>query len=287
MPAADLQLDWLRAFVAVVDAGSLTAAAPQVHRSQSALSMQLKKLEDAVGRAVLTRGPRHLRLTPTGLELLGYARRLLELHGEAQTAIRGAAISGQVKLGVPDDYAIAYLTPVLRSFATRHAGVEITLVCEQSTLLIPKVQRGELDIAVVTRDKPNRGTLLFHEPLVWVGAAQHEVWRRDPLPIAVYEPGSLARRDALAALARHKRRYRIVYNSSSLPGHLAAVESGLAVAALTRCSMPPGLQLLQERHGLPSLPTLQVALLRSRASAGSGAVDAMHEQVLRTMRRAG
>ena len=82
MPATDLQLDWLRAFVAVVDAGSLTAAAPHVHRSQSALSMQLKKLEDAVGRAVLTRGPRHLELTPTGVELLGYARRMLELHAE-------------------------------------------------------------------------------------------------------------------------------------------------------------------------------------------------------------
>jgi DNA-binding transcriptional LysR family regulator len=213
MPAADLQLDWLRAFVAVVDAGSLTAAAPQVHRSQSALSMQLKKLEDAVGRAVLTRGPRHLQLTPTGLELLGHARRMLELHGEAQAAIQGARISGQVRLGVPDDYAIAYLTPVLRSFATRHAGVEIALVCEQSTLLIPKVQRGELDLAVVTRDKPQRGTLLFHEPLVWVGAAQHEVWRREPLPIAVYEPGSLARRYALAALVAYKRHYRIVYNS--------------------------------------------------------------------------
>ena len=78
MPTTDLQLDWVRAFVAVVDAGSLTAAAPLVHRSQSALSMQLKKLEDAVGRPVLNRGPRHLELTPTGLELLGHARRLLK-----------------------------------------------------------------------------------------------------------------------------------------------------------------------------------------------------------------
>jgi DNA-binding transcriptional LysR family regulator len=285
MPAADLQLDWLRAFVAVVDAGSLTAAAPNVHRSQSALSMQLKKLEDAIGRAVLTRGPRHLQLTPAGLELLGYARRMLELQAQARAALRGPAISGRVTLGVPDDYAAAYLTPVLRSFASRHAGVEITLVCEQSTLLIPKLARGALDLAVVTRDPPRRGTLLFAEPLVWVGAAAHEAWRRDPLPIAVYEPGSLARRDALASLAKMKRRSRIVYNSSSLVGHLAAVESGLAVAVLTRCSMPSHLVLLNEKHGLPALPALQVALLRSTASRGSGAVDAMHEQVLRTLRR--
>lgn len=286
MASNHLQLDWLRAFVAVVDAGSLTAAAPLVHRSQSALSMQLKKLEDAIGRPVLSRGPRLLELTASGHELLGYARRMLALHDEAVAALRGPALTGRVTLGVPDDYAVAYLAPVLRSFAARHAAVELTLVCEQSTLLIPRVQRGEIDLAVVTRDRPQRGTLLFHEPLVWVGAPQHEAWRRDPLPIAVYEPGSLARRGALSALAAHGRRHRIVYNSSSLPGHVAAVESGLAIAALTRCSVPTGLQILGERQGLPALPPMEVAALRSKASAGTAAVDALQEQVVATLRRA-
>lgn len=286
MQAADLQLDWLRAFVAVVDAGSLTAAAPLVFRSQSALSMQLKKLEDAVGRPVLTRGPRHLELTPTGAELLGYARRLLELHAQAQQALHGQALSGRLTLGVPDDYAASYLTPVLRSFASRHAGVEITLVCEQSTALVPKVQRGEVDLALVTRDRPQRGTLLFCEPMVWVGATQHEAWRRDPLPIAVYEAGSRARRDALAALAAQRRAHRIVYNSSSLAGQLAAVESGLAVAVFTRCSVPPSLQVLDTRHGLPELPALEVVALRSKASTGAPAADAMFEQMRSTLQRA-
>jgi DNA-binding transcriptional LysR family regulator len=283
VPALDLQLDWLRAFVAVVDARSLSAAAPLIHRSQSAVSMQIKKLEDAVGRPVLLRGPRHLDLTPTGLELLGYARRLLELHGEALTALHGPMLSGRVRLGVPDDYAASYLTPVLRSFASRHAGVEIVLNCEQSTVLIPKVQRGELDLALVSRDRSSRGTLLFHEPLVWVGATQYEAWRRDPLPVAVYEPGSLARREAVAALAALRRAYRVVYNSSSLAGQLAAVESGLAVAALTRCSVPPALQILNEKHGLPVLSSMEVAVFRSKASQRSAAVDAMHEQMVRTL----
>lgn len=287
MSHTDLQLDWLRAFVAVVDAGSLSAAAPLIHRSQSAVSMQLKKLEDAVGRPVLLRGPRHLELTPTGLELLGYARRLIELHGEAITALHGPQLSGRVRLGVPDDYAERYLTPVLRSFANRHAGVEIVLDCEQSTALIPRVSRGELDLALVSRDRPTRGTLLFHEPLVWVGAAQHEAWRREPLPVAVYEAGSLARRDALAALAAHKRAWRIVYNSSSLAGQLAAVDSGIAVAVLTRCSVPAHLQVLGERHGLPPLPSMEVAVLRSKASKGARAVDALEQQVLQTLRAAG
>nr|WP_295784104.1 LysR family transcriptional regulator [Rhodoferax sp.] len=285
MPATDLQLDWVRSFVAVVDAGSLTAAAPLVHRSQSALSMQIRKLENAVGRPVLNRGPRNLELTPTGLELLGHARRLLEVHAEAQAALHTPALTGHVIMGVPEDYAPAYLTPVLRSFASRNAHVEITLVCEQSTTLQPKISRGEIDLALVSRDRANRGRLLFREPLVWVGAPQHDIWRRDPLPIAAYEPGSVVRRYALAALAAQRREYRVVYNSPSLAGQLAAVESGLAVAVLTRCSVPPDLQQLQTKHGLPALPSLEVAVVRSRASAGKIAVDALLEEVKRTLQR--
>jgi DNA-binding transcriptional LysR family regulator len=153
-------------------------------------------------------------------------------------------------------------------------------------VLIPKVQRGELDLALVSRDRPQRGTLLFREPLVWVGAPQYEAWRRDPLPVAVYEAGSLARRDALAALSAQRRAHRIVYNSSSLAGQLAAVESGLAVAVLTRCSVPPGLLVLQERHGLPPLGAMEVAAVRSRQAAGTLAVEALYEQMLRTLRPA-
>ena len=279
----DLQLDWLRAFVAVVDAGSLSAAAPLLHRSQSAVSMQLRKLEEAVGRPVLLRGPRHLELTPSGQELLAFARHMLELHGEALTALHGPQLGGRLRLGVPDDYAASYLTPLLRSFANRHAGVEIELACEQSTALIPQVQRGELDLALVSQDKPGRGTHLFDEPLVWVGATQHEAWRREPLPVAVYESGSMARRDALAALNAQRRSHRIAYQSASLAGQLAAVESGLAVAVLTRCSVPPGLQILGDKQGLPPLPTMAVALMRSRASRTSAAADAMQELALRTL----
>ena len=153
-------------------------------------------------------------------------------------------------------------------------------------MLIPKVGRGELDLAVVSRDRPQRGELLFREPLAWVGAPPHDVWRRDPLPVSVYEPGSRARQAALAALAAQRRRHRIVYNSSSLAGHLAAVESGLAVAVLTRCSVPPGLQVLDARQRLPPLPQMDVAVIRSKASLRSAPADAMHELIVRTLRRA-
>lgn len=290
MAYPDFQIDWLRAFVAVVDAGSLSGAAPLVHRSQSAVSMQIKKLETALGRPVLLRGPRHLEVTPAGAQLLSYARRVLDLQAEAQDALFGPQLAGRVRLGVPDDYASTYLTPVLRSFAHRYQGVEIELTCEQSTALIPRVVRGELDLALVSRDKPQRGRFLFQEPLVWVGAAQFEVWRRDPLPIAVYESASLARTATISALARRRRAYRIVYHSSSLAGQLAAVESGLAVAVLTRCSVPPNLQILQglpAEFDLPPLDAMNVAVLRSKTSQRSPAVDAMHEQMVRTLGKHG
>ncbi|KQP43317.1 LysR family transcriptional regulator [Pseudorhodoferax sp. Leaf274] len=282
----DLQIDWLRSFVACVDAGSLSSAALEVHRSQSAVSMQLKKLEAAVGKPLLARGPRHLQLTPDGQQLLGYARRMLDLQAEAQAALQDEAVSGQVRLGVPEDYASKYLTPVLKRFGPRHGGVEIQLDCEQSTVLIPRVASGDLDLALVSRDHARRGMLLFHEPMVWVGSPQFEAWRRTPLPIAVYEAASLGRRSALHALAQQGRPHKVVYNSSSLAGQIAAVESGLAVAALTQCSAPPHLQVLGLEHGLGPMEPMQVAVYRSKASQGSQAVDSLHRMLVQTLRSA-
>ena len=282
----DMQLDWLKCFVAVVDTGTLSSAATEVFRSQSAVSMQIKKLEDAMGHRLLDRSSRRLQLTPEGQTLLGYARRMLDLQAEAQQALHNQPLTGRVRLGVPDDYAKKYLTPVLRRFALLHSSVEIELNCEQSTALIPRVAQGDLDVALVSRDHARRGILLFHEPMVWVGSPQFELWRRDPLPIAVYEEASLARRGAMHALAQQGRRYKVVYNSSSLAGQIAAVESGLAVAALTQCSAPAHLQQLGIEHGLGPLAPMEVAAYRSRASRGNAAVDGLQQLLVQTLRQA-
>lgn len=285
----DLQIDWLRAFVAVVDAGSITAAARQVSRSQSAVSMQLKKLEDSVGRSLLNRGPRHLSLTPTGFDLLGYARQLMDLHGQAQVAMHGRAICGKVSFGVPDDYVSTYLAPVLRTFASRFSDVEISLVCEPSSSLLPRIDRGDLDLALLTRDmatrgEPNRGTFLFYEQLVWAASDQHEAWRRNPLPLAMHELGSRFRTEVLASITAQGRDYRVAYGSPNMTGQLAMVEAGLAVAVFTRGSVPSHLKLLDVRHGLPELSRIEVALVRSKDSNRSTAVDAIHSEVLQALK---
>ncbi len=287
MPSKDLQIDWLRAFLAVVDTGSMTAAAKQVFRSQSAVSMQIRKLEDSVGRSLLNRGAGPITLTPAGYDLLAHARRLMEIHAGALTALHGSGIGGRLTLGVPDDYVMTYLAPVLRTFASRYAEVELTLVCEPSISLVAKVERGEIDLALVTRDLPNRGEFLFREDLIWVGSEQHEVWKKQPLPIAVHGLDQQLRTTILAALAALQREYRVVYNSANVMGQLAIAASGMAVAIITRCSLPQGLKVLDARHGLPPLPTLDVAVLRSKQSKRSQAVDAMVEHVMHSLKEHG
>jgi DNA-binding transcriptional LysR family regulator len=270
--SSDLQLPWLRAFVHAVDAGSLAAAGALLHRSPASMSMQLKKLEDAVSEPLLARNARGLALTPRA-------------HREAQEAVSGPALAGTVRLGIPEDYAGAYLAPVLRGFGALHPGVDITLVCAQSTSLIPQARAGDIDVALVTQDRAGRGELLFHEPLVWVGSAGAQAWRRDPLPVAVFEEGSNARSVAERALRKAGRRCRIAYSSPSNIGQVAAVESGLAVAALARCSVPPGLLVLDGRHGMPGLPALPVAALMGSQARQSPAALSLHGMLVAQLRR--
>ena len=284
MNLQNLQIDWLKCFVAVVDTGSLSSAAPVLYRSQSAVSMQLKKLEATLHCQLLIRSHRQIQLTPEGQLLLGYARRILDLHHETQIAFNGEALSGRIRLGVPDDYAGKYLTPVLKRFAPLYSAVEIELYCEQSTALIPRIENGDLDLALISRDHARQGTLLFHEPMVWVGSPHFEIWRQDPLPIAVYESSSLAKRSAIHSLVLQGRRYRVFYHSSSLVGQIAAVESGLAIAIVTQCSAPPHLKILGAEHGFGPLEPMQVSVYRSTASRGAKAIDHLYELLIKTLR---
>jgi DNA-binding transcriptional LysR family regulator len=281
----DLQLDWLRAFVAIIDSGSLSAAALQVHRSQGAVSGQLANLEEAAGQKLVHRGPRRSTPTPAGLQLLGYAQQMLSLHTEACGAMGARPLTGRVRAGVPDDYAAPYFTPALQAFARTHNAVHVELSCEQSSALIPKVHNGEIDVAIVSAPRTHPGTLLFEEPLVWVGSPRHAAWNRNPLPVALYEPASLAHKEAIRALQARGIGHRIAYNSASLAGQIAAVESGLAIAVLTRCSVPAHFLALGPKHGLPTLKSVNVVAMRSKASRRNPVVDALYDTVVQTLQR--
>jgi DNA-binding transcriptional LysR family regulator len=263
----EFDVDLLRTFVAVVEAGSFTKASVTVHRSQAAVSMQIKRLERMLGTTLFIRDTRNLALTRPGNTLLEYARRMLDLHEEAWSAIARPDVSGRVVLGAPDDYVSSLLSPVLRRFSNLYPRVEIEIVCAQSTALAPMLADNKIDLAFVTRDRKLRGDLVRREEMVWVGAPDDtSVLATSPLPVGLYEHGCVARAHTLAALNGAGIRYRAAYSSASLLGLVATVDAGLAVVALARCSVPSRLAIYGEAQGLPAIEPLEIVVARSAKS---------------------
>lgn len=263
MPAP-LEADLLQTFVAIAEAGTFTDAAHRLNRTQSAVSMQIKRLEEQLTRPVFIREGRTVRLSRDGEILLGHARRILRAHQEALAEFVETDLRGTVSLGIIDEYAVAFLPGFLSRFAETHPLVHVEVVCDTSINLIPRVAAGGLDFAVITHGHGNDGgTVLMREPVVWVGSAYHCAHERDPVPLALFHEGCRFRRWAIEALARNNRGYRLAYTSVSLAGILAAINGGLAIGALPRSNVTPGLRMLTERDGFPPLPEYEMALLRS------------------------
>jgi DNA-binding transcriptional LysR family regulator len=275
-----LDLDVLSMVVAVADAGSFVRGAALVHRSQSAVSMQVKALEQTLGKPLFERRARSVVPTQEGLVLADYARRMLALRDEAWAALMHPDVKGRIVIGVPDDYASSLLPPVLRKFSASYPKVEIQVIGLPSHALAPLVSEDKLDLACMTRVKGVRGERLRLEPIVWAGAPRGpDVWRERPLPIAVFAAGSVARDKAIRALERARIAYRTSYESPSLLGLFSMVEAGLAVAPIARCAMPERFVELGRAHGLPALPPLEIVLARS-ARSRRPECDFLAEQIL-------
>lgn len=279
-----LDLDVLSMVVAVVDAGSFVRGAALVHRSQSAVSMQIKALEQALGKPIFERRARSVVPTQEGLVLADYARRMLALRDEAWACLVHPEVKGRVVIGVPDDYASSLLPPVLRKFSATYPKVEIQVIGLPSHALAQLVSDNEVDLACMTRVKGVRGDRVRLEPTVWTGAPRGAaVWRERPLPIAVFAAGSVARENAIRALKRARIPYRTSYESPSLLGLFSMVEAGLAVAPVARCALPDRLVELGRSHGLPPLPPLEIVLARS-ARSNRPECDFLAEQILGELR---
>jgi len=258
-----LETPLLRTLVAVSDTGSFTRAAAQVHRTQSAVSMQIKKLEEMVGKPLLERDRRQTRLTREGEALVEYARRILSLHDEALAAVAQPELAGLVRIGTPDDYAAGFLPEVLSDFAESHPNVEVELRCEISAKIARAFERGEVDVALLTVGSWLKGgEVIRRERVVWATSSRHMVHEREPLPLAVFEPGCLFRDAALAALDKTRRPYRIAYSSESYAGLVTTALAGLAVTVFARSSVPAGLRELSPDEGFPVLPSVDIGLLR-------------------------
>lgn len=279
-----LDLDVLEMVVAVAEAGSFARAAETLHRSPSAVSMQIKTIEEALGKPLFVRTTRNVALTDDGRTLVDFGRRMLAMREEAWAAVVRPEIRGRVTIGVPDDYASSLLPTVLRKFAAAHPRVEIRVIGMASNALIPLLKDNTLDLACLTKARGVTGETIRQEPMAWVAArGGRPVWKERPLPIAVFAPGSAARAHAIAALQQANIRYRMSYESPSLLGLISMVEAGLAVAPLARCSIPAHLAVLGEADGLPPLPALDVVLARSAAS-NRPPCDFLAEQMLADLR---
>ena len=284
----DIPLDsnLLRTFVTIADSGSFTRAAETIRRTQSAISLQVKKLEEAVGQPLFARGARGVSLTPAGERLLSDSRRILRLLDEAAARLAGDAVAGQVSIGIPEEYGSHLLPGILARFAEVHPGVEVSVRCEPSDGFAAAIDCGGLDLAVMAADPgEERGAILLHDPILWVASEKHGAQERDPLPLAMFERGCWWRDRALEALGRTGRRYRVAYASASVAGVQAAVSSGLAVGVLGRGTLPAGARTLGEAEGFPRLPVSTV-VLRQRPGPLPAATRRMAETITRAFQDA-
>ena len=277
----NLDIDLLKTFLAIADTGSFTRAAEEVHKTQSAVSMQMKRLEELLGRPLFVRDGRASRFTADGERLIDYARRMVAINDEAVAAFTQPDLTGTVRFGTPDDYADRFLPEILARFSRTHPQVTVDVDCLNSAVLYEKAKRSEIDLAVVTIGcDVTSGELVRREPLVWVASARHSVHLLDVLPIAT--PLCEWRKMVLAALQGQDRKYRISYSSSNSNALNAAVQTGLAVGAVPELCVRPGMRILTEKDGFPALGSFDIGLVRKPGKASS-AIEALARHVTESL----
>lgn len=273
-PTLDMEL--LRTLVLVAETGSFTRAGERLRRTQSTVSLQVKRLEDAVGAALFVRGARRVHPTPEGEMLLPYARQILRLNDEALARLGDGELTGTVRLGTPEDFATTHLPEVLARFARAHPRVALEVGCDLTLNLLDRFGAGEFDLVLVKREPqgPGGGVPVWREPLVWAARDAGVVAARadgEALPLVVSPHPCVYRKRAMQALDAVGRAWRVAYTSPSLAGAQAAVKAGLGVTVLPRDMVPPGLRVLDEGDGLPALADTEIALLRAPAAVSPAA----------------
>lgn len=283
-----LDLDQLRSFVAIAETGSFTRAANEVHKTQSAVSMQMRRLEERLGRSVFVREGRTSRLTSDGEKLLGFARRMMRLNDEAVAAFTSDDLTGAVRLGTPADYAARFLPEVLARFARSNPHVEVTVTCEPSVTLTRIARSGDIDLAIVTMaSDTGPAENIRREPLMWVTSPGLVPEPSEVVPLALDRAPCIWRGAALEALAAAGRPYRIRYTSMNPSAISATVLSGLAVSVLAESAIQPGMQILTEREGFPPLPMCDIGLVRSPEQRSSPVVEALAQHIVSSLANLG
>ncbi len=283
--SALIDVDQLRTFIAIVETGSFTKAADVVHKTQSAVSMQMKRLEERLGKPVFARDGRASKLTEDGERLLDFARRIVKLNIEALSAFDDKELTGRVRLGLPDDYADRYLPEIMARFSRAYPGVELTVMCEPSVDLVERIDGNELDSSpsLYFDCGTSRASESFRrERLLWVTSQRHSTHLEEPLPLALGRPTCGWRRAAVDCLTTLGRPHHIAYTSANASAVASAVLSGLAVSVFPESGLRPGMRVLSPGDGFPELPGCRVGLIRNPHESSSLA-EALAEHIISSL----
>jgi DNA-binding transcriptional LysR family regulator len=260
----NIPMDLLRTLATVADAGSVTRAAASLGRSQPAISLQMKRLEDIVGGSLFHWDGRRMSLTDSGETLLGYAIQIVGLNDEAIGRLARPRLEGHVTVGTPNDFAVTFLPQVLGRFTERYPGVTLEVSCDLSARLLSRFAAGrpgfDLILAMQAGRPVGRPAYQWTEELIWAAAPGDAAWKRRPLPLVVYPEGCIYRLRLTQALDAAGIPWRIVFCSASLAGLQAAVVSGLGITVLARSTVLQGLQSPEPAKALPALAPATIGL---------------------------
>jgi DNA-binding transcriptional LysR family regulator len=274
MALINLPTDVLRTFLAVIDLESFTKAGQVLGRTQPAVSLQIHKLEDLVGHRLIDTSGRGITLTHEGEMLARYARQLLAMNDEIVARIQKRDTGGSLRVGLPTDYAVSFFQKSLSSFARLNPDVEMSIHCDISDMLLKTFAADGLDLAIAMFDETPAPGLIYSwaEKPIWATAVDSDADRRDPVPLAAHPEGCHYRRRMTKSLDQVGRNWRIVYSSPGINGLQQAVQSGLAVTALTRRTLLRGMRPLTEKDGFPALSDIHVGLHFKNTGASTAAL---------------
>jgi len=274
-----LNSDLLRTFLAIAETGSFTEGAARIYRSQSAASLQIKRLEDIVRQPVFERHGRGVILTPAGEKLVPVARDVTGILESTLRDLTSDDLHGRLRLGIPDDQSRDTISRIVGEFAQLHPSVELDVTCAISSGFPKAIETGALDLAVYEVEHLREGVeLLAEETTHWMVSRYHDLLSRNVVPVALFDRDCWWRDAALNSLNKLGRPFRIVFSSQSVTGVAAAIEAGIAIGLLAKSSQSTSLRLLEPKEGFSEMPTSKLVLANSK-TANDTVITAMNTAI--------
>lgn len=280
MITVDLQIEYLRTFITLAEVKGFTKTGQQINKSQSAVSMQIKRLEEEVGKKLFERVGRTAILTGDGRVLLKHAVRIVKEHDEAVRALSEPDLKGYIRFGSPEHYTVEIMHNLLSNFASIYPDVVVEMQCKNSDEIKDAVEKGELDLGICSQLHHSEQVIAY-DPLVWIVKPGVVLPEHGILPLAAFDEGCIFRAWTLDALEKQGMKYRIVYVSQSVSGLIEAVRAGLAIAPVVRSNVPSDLNIIGLENGLPMLPVSHIVLHKVKGKA-SDTVECFSEHVVRS-----